>query len=300
MAETKLNRETYWGDRWPVFVYSPRDLTDIDSPDKKVIVHAGWGKSPKRLGSLMVRLADAGMFPVGIDTRWTYANQSALAKPHGVRGIADLLLSQPATAGDSNRFAGDVGIEANRYKWRRPTALLATCESLGITQDAAFVGHSEGGRVGTLAALEKPSVFDSLVIVNGAGLATSPNPVASLAQANVERAHEALRSTETRDNIIKGALDAVLYTATHPRRTMKEKSVILATDLWTDLGSIVQVAPDTDIHVLHATGDTLVPYAPSEEQAKQHPDINFTPTDGEHYNIYYPAVQDLIVQTLRA
>lgn len=248
----------------------------------------------------MVKLADAGMFPVGVDTRWAYANQSALAKPRGAGDIADLLLSQPAIAGDTNRFIGDVGAEANRYKWRRPTALLATCEALGITQNAAFVGHSEGGRVGTLAALEKPNVFDALVVVNGAGLATSPNPVASLAQANVERAHEALRSTETRGNIIRGALDAVLYTGTHPRRTMKEKSVILATDLWTDLGSLSEVAPDTDIHVLHATGDTLVPYAPSEEQAKRYPAINFTPTDGEHYNIYYPAVRDLIVQTLRA
>ena len=198
MSETQLNRLVYWADRWSVLAYSPRSLEHIDTPDKRVIVHAGWSKSPKRLAALMVRLADAGTFPIGIDTRWAYANQGGVTdRPR----IDHFLAAKSFSVGNTNRYAGTVGTEANRYSWRRPTAALAVAEALEL-ETATFVGHSEAGRIGTLAAQKRPKMFNHLLWVNPVGTVHSPSPVINMVESNYQRAKEAWHNSETRGNIV--------------------------------------------------------------------------------------------------
>jgi hypothetical protein len=297
MAMKQFKREVFWGDRWPVPIYSPRSFSDIDTTDRKVLIGPGWGKHPNRLGDLMLKLADAGTFPIGVDLRWTYANKRSLQPVNSTHDAFNKMLRQSYSVGNSNQFLGSVGAEANRYQWRRPTALLALCEALGLA-DIDFVGHSESGRVGTLAAKVRPELFGSLVLINAAGLSTSPSPTVSMVRSNIVRAGEMVRNPETRQAIILGAADATLHTIPHPRRILREKEVILTTDLWSDIDELTETAPDINVHVLHAIDDSLVPHGPSEQRAREHPHVNFIPTEGEHYNIYIPEIQDLIVRTL--
>lgn len=293
-----MNKVVLWGDRWPVTAYSPRSFAEMDGSDHRVIVHPGWAKSPKRLGGLLVNLAEAGMFPIGVDTRWTYANQRPLRRASDIRSLGSILLSQSFKVGVENRIFGTVGEVMNDFALRRATSLLSLCEAFGLQRNVSLVGHSEGARIGVRAATQQPEMFSKIVIVNGAGLAQADNPEKSLAQNGARYIADSLHSRALFKQAALLAMDGIVYNATHPRRTLGERSVILSTELWPQLAGLQERAPWIDVSVFHASDDVLVPFDFSQEQAHQYPDIAFVPTEGGHHNIYSPDIQAQLVKAL--
>lgn len=268
---------------------SPFELRNGVDEDRglPVIVHPGWGKDPKRHARLLVKLADAGFFPIGIDTRYAYSDRS---EPWQVPCIQPLIASK-----DNPYFRVSSRID-NRFTYRRPTAVLDMCVRLGIDK-RAYVGHSDGGRIVSLAAKASPEQVAGLVLVNAAGTGDSSNGLRRLLVSNTGEAQGIFRGDN--DEILRSALSAcssVAYGALHLRRTLGEKRMIQGTNLWDTIDVLGEEGVPTSI--LHARNDALISYKDSYDAALQRPWLNFVSTEGGHGNVYHASVQEMIIKAL--
>lgn len=277
-------------DRWSAKVFSPVDIESGVDPDKygpAVVVHPGWGKSPQRHARLLIDLANNGFLPLGVDTRYAYADQQR-PQPQ--------LWKQPRTVGSRNPYFEAATRSDNQYQYRRPTALLDVCARLGIGL-RSYVGHSDGGRISTLAAVADPSNTDKLVIVNGAGTGDSSNGVRRLGRSNANQIRSLLRGQDDVLERASSALGSTFYATTHLRRTLAEKQVIQQTDTWEHIDHLAGTG--IQVTVAHAEGDELIDFEECATGAAQRPWINFVTTEGGHNNVYEAGVRSLIVKTLQ-
>lgn len=147
------------------------------------MVHPGWAKSPERHAEFLVRLANNGFLPIGVDTRYAYADRQ-LAREDAI--------SQLWVVGEDNPHFKDIGVTGNRWQYRRPTVLLEICRRPGI-EERSYIGHSEGGRIGALSAAARPDIVNKLIVVNGAGTGNSSGGMRRLIKSNVNRAEKWLQ-----------------------------------------------------------------------------------------------------------
>lgn len=289
MAKPKLNEIILPADRWSIKVVSPVDLShgvNIDRYGEPVVLHPGWAKSPRRYAGLLILLANNGFLPLGVDTRYAYCDR-AQPQPKQWR--------QPRVVGNRNRYFAITTRPDNQYAYRRPTVLLDACEKLELGR-RSYIGHSDGGRITALAATASPETTRKLVIVNGAGLGDSSNGLARLSRSNFTRLKRVVSGEEDVAEYIAGGIESVIYSTTHPRRTLAEKHVIQHTNTWQTLDELRNTA--VDVSVLHARGDELISFDNCLAGARQRPWINFTPTDGTHSSIYTPEVHELVAKKL--
>lgn len=288
MSRHRLHEVLLPTDRWSARAVSPIDITHgiDDGHGEVVIFHPGWAKSPERHAELLIKLANSDFLPIGVDTRYAYADRQH------IRGN---LLTQPMIVGKSNPYFKEAGITGNRWQYRRPTVLLEICRRLGI-KERSYVGHSDGGRVSALAAAASRESTRKLIVVNGGGMGNSSKGVQRIAKSNINRAKELLANDTNIAENTASALGSVAYTLTHPRRFLAEKRVLQAADTWEVIG---KVRDTIDVTVLHAMDDELISFEDCRRISAAHPEVNFVPTPGGHSNIYESSVQDLIVAALQ-
>ena len=289
MPKPRLHEVILPTDRWSARAISPVDIrSSIDNTayGPTVVLHPGWGKSPERHTTLLTKLADAGFLPIGVDTRYAYADR---------RSPRRSLSQQPMRVGTVNPYFADGSRNNNRLEYRRPTVLLDICERLGITQ-RSYIGHSEGARIVTLAALANIELTDQLVLVNGAGLGDSSQGVRRLTASNADRLHELAADPSELGQQVVSALGSTLYAGLHLRRTLAEKKIIQSTDTWQLLDQLEST--NVAVAVLHAKDDKLVCIETASQLATERPWVRFVPTEGSHSNVYETAVQELIARSL--
>jgi pimeloyl-ACP methyl ester carboxylesterase len=290
LMKSRLNELTIPTDRWSARLVSPVDLNHGLNTEKYgdvVVVHPGWAKAPERHIDLLTELADNGFLPIGIDTRYAYSD---LQRPR------KSIVGQPMRVGAENPYFPNASRADNRWTYRRPTALLDICRRLGI-EKRSYVGHSDGGRIVTLAALGEPEKTDKLVIVNAAGTGDSSRGLQRLMDANANRLGSFVSGEDDASIAAKSALGSVTYAVTHPRRTLVEKHVIQSTNTWALLDELH--ADNVDATVIHARGDEMISFEDSARSASERSWVDFIPTDGGHSNIYETSVRKLIIQTLQ-
>lgn len=151
-----------------------------------VIVHPGWAKSPERHKKLLARLETEGFLPLGVATRYAYADR---------RTPRQSVALQPYVVGSQNPYFTIDGYIDNRWRYRRPTVLLDICDRLGIGK-RSYVGHAEGARVSTLATTARPDITERLIVVNGAGIGDSSKGATRLTRSNVNRICELARTRD--------------------------------------------------------------------------------------------------------
>lgn len=292
-----MNRVTFEADRWFLRAYSPQSFEELPDANQVVVIHPGWARHPSSYLSLMLELDDSGVFPIAVDTRYGYANRAPLQQSLSATSLLQILL-QPYVVGNSNRLIPEATKIDNRGALRKATATLAICEALGVKK-FHILGHSDGGRTATAVAEAAPSQVQSLTLVNGVGIGKTPDAKSYIdsrtfkrvAEERVELLKEGLT---TRDLVISG-LSSALYAITHPRRVALEYTTIRSADTW---AALERLAEDTPVHVLQAKNDPLIDYADAVIKSLEHPNIQFTPTEGAHNNFYHHSVQELIVRTL--
>lgn len=198
--------------------------------------------------------------------------------------------------GDNNPYFEVTGRADNQYQYRRPTALLDVCARLGVGT-RSYVGHSDGGRISTHAAVANPVDTDKLIIVNSAGTGDSSHGVRRLLRANEEqiRAMSGSDRADTLASLVSG-MGSVFYAGTHLRRTLAEKQVIQQTDTWEYIDQLRGTG--VDISVTHAMNDELIDFDDCASRAAQRPWVNFIPTEGGHSNVYGVGVRNLIINAL--
>lgn len=289
MRRNTLNKVVLPTDRWTARAVSPVNISkgvDTAKYGEVLLFHPGWAKSPERHAEFLIRLADNGFLPIGVDTRYAYADRQQPRKS---------IVMQPKTVGEGNPYFDVKGAAGNRWQYRRPTALLEICKRLGV-EERSYIGHSDGGRISALAATANPEVVNGLVVVNGAGTGNSSNGVQRLVRSNVNRARELTAGDGSIAETAASALGSVAYAMTHLRRTLAEKHVIQHADTWEVIDDI---DADVAVTVFHATNDELISFDDCERNAQQRPSVEFVPTVGGHSNIYKPAVQSLIIRSLQ-
>lgn len=275
-------------DRWSARVISPFDVSngvEADRYGRVVVVHPGWAKAPERHIKLLLRLADQGFMPIGVDTRYAYSDRR---EPR--RGRA----SQHMFVGDTNPYF-DCTIHDNRWRLRRPTVLLDICERLGIGR-RSYVGHSDGGRIAALATAAQPDQTEALVIVNGGGTGNSSSGGRRLAKSNLTRARELLQNPIDGRTATMSALGSTAYMLTHPRRTWAEKRTLQQTDTWEEIDKVEGMG--VDVSVLHAKDDELISFEDCRDRASTREWVEFIPTVGGHSNVYESAIQELVIEAL--
>ena len=70
----------------------------------------------------------------------------------------------------------------------------------------------------------------------------------------------------------------------------------MGTDIWSELEAVHAANPDTQIDIFSATNDQSYSHQQAALRAAEYDFVNFTPLEGEHYNIYYANAQDAIVK----
>jgi pimeloyl-ACP methyl ester carboxylesterase len=290
MTQPRLNKLELPMDRWSAAVVSPVDIgsgIDADKYGPVVVVHPGWGKGPARHGQLLIDLANEGFLPLGVDTRYAYADRQ-LPQPN--------LLKQPRTVGNDNPYFPVDCKSDNQYLYRRPTVLLDICERLGIGR-RSYVGHSKGGLIVTLAALADPhNNTNKLIVVNGAGTGDSSSGVKRLARSNLNQVHSMFTKRDDIPTSLASGLGSLLYAGTHLRRTLAEKRFIQAADTWAYIDQLE--GQGTRVTVAHARDDELISFEDCAERAATRPWVDFFPTEGGHSNVYEVGVRKLIVGTV--
>lgn len=252
---------------------SPRDLSSISGQDNVVIVHPGRQKKPETLIPLLNKLANEGFLPIGADTRFGEPDRN--------------LASSYFNSQELGRFPEDF--------YRRPAALLAMCERLGIEQ-ASFIGHSEGAQVGVMAAnADTPPIdFNTMLLVNGVGigtLATKQNKSKSKNKADAN-----FQGAEKSELVLSG-IDSAWSALTMPGQNYREIANIRHFDAW-ECGAIdVAKSICKKLVLLHAIDDRVIDGADVEERATES-DTEYLLTTGGHSNIYSRSIQQLIVKTL--
>jgi len=276
-------------DRWSARIVSPVDIRDglKSDHDGVVVVHPGWGKAPERNWTLLERLAREGFLPLGVDTRYGYADRRL---PR--RGVT----SQPYVVGARNPYFELMHASDNRWRYRRPTVLLDICERLGIGK-RSYVGHSEGGRITALAATANPDITNKLIVINGAGTGSSAKGAARLVRSNANRISELARTRNELVEATVSALGSTAYALSHLRRTNRERHEIQATDTWKILDELAQTP--VDVTVLHARQDEMISFSDSALRANERNWVDFVPTDGGHSNVYDTAIHSLVIDALK-
>ncbi|MBP7806926.1 alpha/beta fold hydrolase [Candidatus Saccharibacteria bacterium] len=276
-------------DRWSAKVVSPIDISngvDTDKYGDVVIVHPGWAKAPERHAKLLFRLASEGFLPIGIDTRYAYSDRRLPRRS---------LVGQQLMVGNENPFFA-ASAEDNRWRYRRPTVLLDICERLGVEQ-RSYVGHSEGGRISTLATVANSDDVSKLVLVNSAGTGSSAGGGKRLAHSNVNRIAELAQSPSQIPEATISALGSTAYALTHLRRTLAEKRIIQLADTWTEIDKLEGAS--VVVTILHAESDELISFGDSRDSAASRQWLSFIPTPGGHSNVYETHVHDQIIRSLR-
>lgn len=289
MSKYRLHEVILPTDRWSARAVSPVDISEgVDTAKygEVVLVHPGWAKSPERHAKFLVRLANNGFLPIGVDTRYAYADRQ---QPRSS------VIFQPKTVGKSNPYFKVDGTGDNRGQYRRPTVLLEICRRLGI-EKRSYIGHSDGGRISTLATAAEPEKVNELVVVNGAGTGDSSSGVQRLIRSNTNRVKEMLVDDSSILETTASALGSAAYALTHLRRTIAEKHVIQNTNTWEVIDSL---GSNVGVTVLHAISDELISFEDCERKAQQRPNVVFIPTIGGHSNVYEPAIQDLVIASLQ-
>ncbi|HEY4964711.1 MAG TPA: hypothetical protein VIH90_08545 [Candidatus Saccharimonadales bacterium] len=290
MSGIKLNERVLPTDRWSARIVSPVDISNDIDPVKYgpvVMFHPGWGKSPERYARLLYRMADSGILPIGIDTRYAYSDRQ---QPRSN------ILAQHKTVGTSNPYFKINGKVENRLEYRRSTVALDIQRRLGIN-GASQVGYSEGGRIAAQVAIETKDA-PSLVIINGAGTGDSSHGFRRMARSNLNRITEMLKGNLDVPDLIGSSLGSTVYTLSHLRRTVGEKRVIQKADTWGMLDLFKDSV--TSVAVLQATNDELISFEDSESASHSRQWVTFEPTPGTHSNIHNPYVQDLAIRAIQA
>jgi pimeloyl-ACP methyl ester carboxylesterase len=273
-------------DRWPNRAISPQPF-DVDHGNRKVVVvQPGWGKGPETHARLLLDLTDAGYRAIGLDNRYGYMDQTLGPKARWL---------QRMKVGDTNPFFDVTDSTQNRYFYRRPTALLQACINLGL-QSVKYVGHSEGGRIGLVAATaeESPVSFEQLIIVNGVGTGRAGG-VGGMIRANLSTISSSSESDLSFPELSRAAGSSSLHFVSHTRRTLRESQVIKSYDAWLHL---TQVSQNIGVTVMNARDDPLINFEDAKASSRKSPEVSFIPTEGGHSNIYGPVVRALIVTEL--
>jgi pimeloyl-ACP methyl ester carboxylesterase len=258
-----------------------------------VVIHPGWGKKPEMLMRLMRQLTERGIRPVGVDTRFGYADRSNSTGFTNGRDIGRLL-TQPYRTSTENPYFNEQSRRANRLRLRRPTGLAALLLALNIGE-ASFVGHSDGGRITTTLLAESNLDINvpRLVVVNSVGVANN-NGVKGMTRSNTS-SNELFHGAVEKRDALESAVVSTTYGMTHPRRFLSEKRMIdeAGVDLWENLSLVAKNG--ADVTVLHARGDQVLDFASAAAHAPSYPGITFIPTVGGHSNIYTEDVTNQIV-----
>ncbi len=293
----QLNEVIVGTDRWANRAISPLDFkSEVDQTKPAVVVHPGWGKRPEMLTKLLFALAERGAMPIGVDTRFGYADRG---QSHGYNlGSRSVqLFKQSYQASNVNPFFKPQSTWENRYRLRRPTGLIALCLGLGF-EDATLFGHSEGGRVVTTVVAESDVlIVPRLVVANAVGTGDSSKGTRRMLRNNTQNNY-VLDGTVDMTQGVLSAIESAAYAATHPRRFHREYEVIKQANIWPMLDAVAKRG--TDVSVLHAKNDPLIEFASSSEAAASLPAINFIPTEGTHSNVYTNTLTEQIADLLTA
>lgn len=99
-----MNELVISADRWANRAVSPLDFKSKDDRAKpSVIVHPGWGKKPEMFTKLLRALAEAGMMPIGVDTRFGYSDRRQNTGYH-LGASATKFFGQSFTTSTTNPF----------------------------------------------------------------------------------------------------------------------------------------------------------------------------------------------------
>lgn len=294
-----MNKVKFEADRWWLGTYSPLDFDALKDADRVAVLNTGWARHPRDYGSLMVTLADRGVFPVTVDVRYGYANKGKLSS-RGSVPLPKKLATQSYKTGDLNPFFPAVTEQDNRGRLRKATATLAVCEALGIDRFHA-IGHSDGGRTATLVAAAVPDRIESLTVINGVGTGRITDAQSkakhTFAKAVIER-RELVRQSEVEfRDLTLGGLRSTAYTLSHLRRFRNEYRTIASDDGWPILAEVSQFAP---VNVINGVDDPLISHEDAARNAGLYPDVNFISAPGGHNNLWTPAVQKTIADLIDA
>lgn len=291
MTRLKLNEKKIPTDRWSARVVSPVDLSgeiNTDRYGELLVFHPGWGKKPERYGSFLVKLAENGFLPLALDTRYAYAD----------RRTPRSRFSQSWTTGDTNPYFPEANQAGNRWKYRRPTVLLEILRALDLEDEPKTIaGHSDGGRISTLAARASAATTNRLIVINGAGTGDSSGGAKRLASSNKNSLSEIVSGEEDILHIATSAASSVAYAASHPNRFLHEKRMLQEADTWSEIDLL---QGEVDVLVFHAIDDELISFDDCEARARLRPWADFTPTEGYHRNIYDAPIQDQIIEKMTA
>jgi len=271
--------------RWSNRAISPLDFRSTsDMAREIVLLHPGWGKRPEMLRFIMGALVERGRMPIALDTRFGYANTQSTGSG---------LLGQKYHVGSDNPYYPYATPRDNRYRLRRPTAVLALAEALGI-ESASLFGQSEGGRVmATVAIAPKRLHIPKLVVANAVGTGITMGVSGQVKSSFDNNELFDGKNFDLLKEAIPSALESTAYAVSHPRRWLREKSVIENSDIWPTLDEVA-LFQDIDTVVMHAKGDRAISFAESELQARIRPHLTFIPTEGGHSNIYTREQAELI------
>lgn len=294
-----MNKIKFDADRWWLGAHSPLNFDALKDADRVAVINTGWARHPRDYGSLMVTLANKGVFPLSVDVRYGYANQDKLSSKGSV-SLLKKLATQPYNAGSSNTYFPNATERDNRGRLRKATATLAICDSLGIDR-FHVLGHSDGGRTASLVATAVPDRIDSLTVINGVGTGriTDAQTKAkhTFAKAVSER-RELVRQSEVEfRDLTLGGLRSTVYTLSHLRRFRNEYRTIAADDGWPILAEVSQFAP---VNVINGVDDPLISHDDAARNAGLYPNINFISASGGHNNLWTPAVQKTIAVLIAA
>lgn len=274
-------------DRWPNRAVSPIPFDANVEGLPVVLVHPGWGKRPEMHAPLLQELTEAGFRAIGLDTRYGYADQ-------GLGTTARV--TERMKTGTTNPFFLQSDYEQNRYFYRRPTGLLRACVDLEI-DPFGFVAHSEGVRIGVVAAQAEASPMrpKRMILVNGVGTGRAGG-----AKGMIEANAQAIRARAESEASIREALlsfrDSAVHFITHPRRTSREAAVISNYNAWPDIG---RLALELDkVVVINSRDDRLISFEDAARRSAEYPEVDFFAVNGSHSSIYEPEVRSIIIAEL--
>lgn len=281
-------RTSRWSNR---AITSLRFDSNDDMAKPIVILHPGWGKRPEMLRPIMRALAERGQMPIGLDTRFGYADTHASGK-----GILD----QAYRVGTNNPYFPGATELQNRYELRRATGVLGLI--IGIEErfdteipSASLFGHSEGGRVMAHVATAPNSniKIPKLVVANSVGTGKTQGVLGQL--ASNFNGNELFQgdSFGLLTEAIPSALESTAYALTHIRRWLREKKIIETANIW-DVLDEASIGDGVDVRVMHAVDDRVISFWPAQRSAEARPHIDFLATEGGHSNIYNPEIAEII------
>jgi pimeloyl-ACP methyl ester carboxylesterase len=266
-------------------VVTPLDLRSRSDRSKPLfVVHPGWQKSPAIHANLLLYAAENGLFPLGIDSRFTPANMEI------VRGVF----------GDDTRIY-------QQDRLRRPAAVAAIL--LGLRgeydlslEDARFMGHSYGGAIlTTLLAENTIGLGAGLVLVAnsvGTGETLGLRGLAATIKNSARKRSQSAEYPKSEKVVVKSlgsAMTAGAFALAHPLQWHGEM-----TAMTNEMGTFARLDMlhdrGADVSVFHAKDDSVINFRTSQARASEYPQIDFVETEGGHDNLY---TGDIIEQIIR-